>query len=1217
MSVPPAVRRSWRRRVAIGIALAALALGGAIALLPHFVDSQTVRRVVERRISALANGEVRYDALALRFFPQPRVVIQGATVSIPGVVDARAAVLDVELALRPLLTGDVRPTAIRIEGPAFKVRLAPGGAGGGDPFAGYRAAVGPVVAALVRDAGGMALEITGGRLDLANPERHLVSLSGLSVRADVSAGAVEASVSSAADLWRAAEARVTIAAESLAASGKLHVNGLQAGRLVDPMLADTGVGFRGATLDAAVDVETDGRSTVRTALTASTPQLAVARGTRTLEVGMFRVTADATRDAQAMTVVVRALQLGDLLPQATASLRARPDGTAPVLEAQVPALDLARLRAAAVTFAGDLDAVRAAAAALEAGTARGISVSVAGGDPAALAELQGVRAEAQLEAGALALPWARIRIRDGAGRFVFADGALRGSALAGRVGKSAFADGVLAVELAPAASLRHLAGAVDAELTETLALARELLGRPGAAALADVESLRGRAAGRIAYEARARSPHFAVEATKLTAVARYRGFPFPVDVGQGRLSYSGDRLRVSGLAATIGQSRVQAGAADVTLGRHPAVRGASGDLVLVLDELYPWLASLERLRPALKDLASVTGTAAVRLARLSGPLSEPAGLDFEAVVRPQEISARVTELPAPLALAGGETTITPSTLRLDRLQAALLDARVTASGTVQHYASSEPRVDLALADGVAGQQALDWVRTRWQVPSKAMPRAPFSLTAGRLRRPAEAPGSVAAQGTVGLAEKVDAEFDFTWRPDDLDLRRLTLKDADSDATIALKWAPAHADLAFRGRLDNRTLERLLAPPPEVQGSLRGNFRASIDLRAPRRSTADGTLEGEGLDVLERFDLPVLVDRVRLDVAGDAVRIRDGVVRVAGERLAVTGTVERKAEVFAIDGRVTAERLDAARLLDAMPREHGSDGEKWNLPVEGRVVLDAKSVAYQEHVFQPVLATVSLAPNQVVAAADNVQFCGVTLSIKATYALRTLTVNGRGRARDQRVEQAAECLARENIAITGRFDLDTEFSANGPPATLLDAAHGSVRIVARDGRMLKAPTITRILFLNSVATLLRSGPEEMMKGGLEYGEITFTAALEGTRALVESVTLDSPSLGIAGNGTIDLAARRLAMNGLVAPFANINAVARRIPIIGRLFDTRVLGIPVSVTGDWRDPTVIPLGPEAVGQSLVNLMSATFRAPIQLLDPFLGRTAPASPAPRSSP
>ncbi|MGH8699121.1 MAG: hypothetical protein ACREVS_21730, partial [Burkholderiales bacterium] len=411
----------------------------------------------------------------------------------------------------------------------------------------------------------------------------------------------------------------------------------------------------------------------------------------------------------------------------------------------------------------------------------------------------------------------------------------------------------------PAVALRSLDAAVDADLVDVLAITRHVLGRAGDTVLAEIESVQGRASGRFAYEARRGGPHFAVEVAKLAAAGRYRGVPFPLEVSQGEVSYAGDRLRVRGLAGSVGGSRLQGGGeAEVVFGAEPGVRWARAAFLLVLDELYPWLASLERLQPALKELKSLTGTAAVRLVRLSGPFADPAAFDFEAVVQPRELRASVTELPAPLALAGGEASVTRRALQLDRLQASLLDARVTVSGTVRDYASSDRRIDLTLGDGAAGQQALDWVRTRWRVPAKAMPRAPLSLAGGRLQWPADAPGSLAAQGTVGLAEKVDAEFDLTWRPDNLDLRRLSLKDADSDATIALKWAAARADLAFRGTLDNRTVERLLAPPPEVQGSLRGDFRASIDLDAPRRSTAAGTLEGEGLDVLERWNLPVLI-----------------------------------------------------------------------------------------------------------------------------------------------------------------------------------------------------------------------------------------------------------------------------------------------------------------------------------------------------------------------
>ena len=1214
MPSAPAARPRWRRRLAIAVAVVVVLLGAAVAALPLLVDSDAVRRVIEREISALAGGEVRYDSLAVHLFPQPRAAIRGVTVRVPGTVDGRAAELDVALSLLPLLAGNVRPTAIRIEQPAFEVRIEPGGGGAGDPFAVYREAVGPIVDALVRDARGMTIEIVGGKLDVAYAGQRLVSLSGMAAQADVSAEAIDASVSSAADLWRAAQGRLTISPGSLAASAKLQVTGLQAAKLLDAVPSENALAVRPGPLDASVDAQTDGRSTVRATLTASSPQLVVARSARTLELGAVRVAADVARDGQALTLALRSLQLGDLLPQATGSLRAKPDGTMPVLDLQVPALDLARLRAAALTLAEDLVAVRGAAGTLTAGTARELTLTAAGSDFAALAEPRAFRAGARLEAAEMAFPAAGIAVKKGAGRLALAEGALRGTELTGEIGRSRFNAGGLVLELLPAVSLRSVDAAVDADLAEVLAIVRHLVGRAGDAVLADIESLQGRASGRFAYEARRSGPHFEVEVAKLAATGRYRGVPFPLEVSQGAVSYAGDRLRVHGLAGSVGGSRVQGGGeAELVFGAEPGVRSARAAFSLVLDELYPWLASLERLQPALKDLKSVTGTATVQLARLSGPLANPAALDFEAVVQPQQLRASLTELPAPLTLAGGEANVTPRALRFDGLQASLLDARVTVAGTVQDYVSPDRRIDLALAGGAAGQQALDWARARWQVPAKAMPRAPLSLAGGRLQWPAEAPGSLAAQGTVGLAEKVDAEFDLTWRPGDLDLRRLSLKDADSDATIALRWAAARADLAFRGTLDNRTVERLLAPPPEVQGSLRGDFRASIDLRTPRRSTASGNLEGEGLDIFERWDLPVLIDRVRVDVAGDAVRIRDTVLRLAGERFTLSGSVERKAETFVIDAHLSAERLDAGRLLAGFRGDRRPTGAAWDLPVEGRVAVVAKALVYDERVFQPIVGTVSLAPNRVVVDVTDTRLCGVALTLKAVLAPGAVTATGRGQARDQDLAQAAECLARENIAFTGRFDLDVEVSASGAPEALLGAARGSLRMVARDGRILKAPTITRILFLNNVATLLRSGPEQMMAGGLEYGEMALTGTLAGTRFQVESVTLDSPSLGIAGSGTIELAARRLDVHGLVAPFANINAVARRIPILGTMFNTRLVGIPVSVTGDWRDPTVVPLGPEAVGQSLVNLMGATFRAPIDLLDPFLGTRRSSEPQP----
>ncbi len=669
------------RRIFIGIAAVAALLVAAIASLPFFVDQDRVRRVVEQRISAVAGGEVHYESLKLRFFPQPSVEARNATVRIPGVLEGRVDTLAIRIALLPLLTGNVRPVAVNLAQPTLEVTIQPGGgSGGGDPFAAYRAALGPVVDALVRDASGMSLGVTDGKVVVVYAGQRIVSLSGLTADAQVAADALTVGASGAADLWRTASANLKIAPDSLAATGKLQLSGLRLAELLQAAGAQGEVRVSAGAIDASLDAQTDGRASVRGTLTAAAPDVTLARAARTLRLGAVRAVLDAQRDGTALTASVRELKAGDLLPAATGTLRAKPDGSAPTVALQVPALDLARLRTALVALAGDLDGVQAALAFVPTGTVQALNITAAGSDFGALAALGSMRAEGQLANGALELPTFGIAVTGGVGRFALADGTLRWSELAGAIGKSTFTGGTLTVDLIPDAvdlipdpALRKLEATVDADLAGTLPIVRRLVGRPEPAALANVESLRGRASGTVVYEADRRRAHVAVDLSRVQGNVRYRGVPLPIEVTGGAVRYAGDRLDVRGLDGRVGRSQVRAGAMELVLGSVPTVRAASADAVVVLDEIYPWLASIEGLRRPTSAIPSESGTVAVRLVRLSGPLNQPAALDYEAVLRPQQVRIAGPTLPAPVTVTGGEVRVTPRTVALDRLDA--VDAR--------------------------------------------------------------------------------------------------------------------------------------------------------------------------------------------------------------------------------------------------------------------------------------------------------------------------------------------------------------------------------------------------------------------------------------------------------------------------------------------------------------------------------------------------------------
>ncbi len=503
----------------------------------------------------------------------------------------------------------------------------------------------------------------------------------------------------------------------------------------------------------------------------------------------------------------------------------------------MPALDLERAGAAALALAGDLEAVRAAVDGLQRGTLQDLTLNATASNFALLANLSALRVAARVDAATVAVPAAGIVVKNGSGRFLMADGVLQASELAGGIGRSSFSSGALAVALVPRVTLRSLRGTLEADLADALAISRHLLrGRPEA--LAGIEALHGRTSAGIDYEARRKASPWIVHLTRMQATGRYRGVPVPLAVSRGELRYAGDIVNVSGLAASAGGSRLTQGAIDIVLGREPAIRAASGDATLVLDEIYPLIASLAPLRPMLGEIKSLTGTAAVRLTRLSGLFSRPQALDFDAAVSPGQVKLMSTALPGPLALAAGSVSATPRALQLEGLQVALLDARVTVSGTASNYAAPERRMNLALTQGSSGAEAIAWVGKKWELSPDRLPRAPVALSEGRVDW---TEGAVATQGTAVIATGVQAQFDLAWRPGSFDLRRLALHDADSNATLSLQWSPAAAQLGLSGHLDYRTLERSLAQPPRTQVMLDGDIRASIDLAQLHRSSANGTL----------------------------------------------------------------------------------------------------------------------------------------------------------------------------------------------------------------------------------------------------------------------------------------------------------------------------------------------------------------------------------------
>jgi hypothetical protein len=203
------------------------------------------------------------------------------------------------------------------------------------------------------------------------------------------------------------------------------------------------------------------------------------------------------------------------------------------------------------------------------------------------------------------------------------------------------------------------------------------------------------------------------------------------------------------------------------------------------------------------------------------------------------------------------------------------------------------------------------------------------------------------------------------------------------------------------------------------------------------------------------------------------------------------------------------------------------------------------------------------------------------------------------------------MSDQRVLITGDFDLFADLRTGGAPSELLRNLEGSVQWEARGGKVMKWPLLGNILSLKNIGSVLK-GEVRLGAEGFEYRSIFLRGDIAGGRVEVKEAAFDSSAIGLAATGSIRLEDRDANLTVLVAPFTGVNRLIRRIPVVGYILGGNLTSVPVKVTGDIRNPAVVPLDPRAITSELVGIFERTLKLPKRLLAPLQGSPKPAEAA-----
>jgi len=289
-------------------------------------------------------------------------------------------------------------------------------------------------------------------------------------------------------------------------------------------------------------------------------------------------------------------------------------------------------------------------------------------------------------------------------------------------------------------------------------------------------------------------------------------------------------------------------------------------------------------------------------------------------------------------------------------------------------------------------------------------------------------------------------------------------------------------------------------------------------------------------------------------------------------------------------------LDYIKQGDANPDR--SDGDE---QVRGTLQVLTDKFNYDSYSVQPLQAEISFKPEKIIIAIQQASVCEINFRGLLNVYEQTLEIYLIPTAVDQNLAPAAACIAGQKEMATGSFNLGGELLSKSKPKAFLQSLAGNVAFSAKEGRIYRFGLLAKILSILNVTEIYRGEVPDLTGEGFAYRSMTANAEIKGGKLIMKECSIDGVSMGIACDGNIDIAEKKMDLTVLVAPFKTIDRIVDIIPLIGHVLGGKLISIPFKAKGDLKDPDVTPLPPMAVGSGVLGILERTLKLPITIIQP----------------
>jgi len=1122
--------------------------------LSFLIESEILKEKIQAAAIQKNVGEIDYHKSFVVLLPRPHLTLEKIRFSDPERALASVASIEVYPDLLPLFRGQLRISEIFLKRPGVKVKLPD------EPLQPDEATKpdGPLITD--DSVKGVPASITAGRLS-----DMIVRLSRFATDLTVSIEQGQF------ELYESGQQKIFVKNLNLDA---------------DIVLTPTG------SCDAEIDI--------------SGPSIIVSQAGKNVEIDCDRLKAVANVNKNKADIYLTKMRLGQPALNLTGRFTASPESTGYNLDLNGKDLDVDAIRTAALDLGGDVEVVKDIFSYIQGGCIPVVRIQSKSKLFSELWDLDNLIIRGQMEGGDISIDDLGIQLTEVNGDALITRGILTATKAGARLGETAGHDGLFKIGLAEGSDVFDLDIILNAQLRQVPGVLNKIIDYElFNHELSMINNLEGKAKARLVLGGSLENISTNLEVTEVALSADYQRIPFPIEIRSGRIIFSGNLLKWSGLNGRAGDSIVYDTSGVVDWANGVFIDLSAGTLALDLGEFFPWMESIGSFQDDLADLKSAEGifelsALEVKIPHDSVNKNDPWQISAAGKVR--QVCIDIGQLPETIYLPSGEIRFAQDQLSFQDLVLQMMDSGFSLTGTMEGPVR-QPDCAAVFLEGNLGENFIRFLTQSDYIPSEYAVSAPVQFAETHISW--QEPDILSFKGNICFPKGAMVLADLKHHGDALKVKHLDVKDQYSAAVMSLDLEEDRVGMVFTGKLQSRTLDQIFLAEKWSDGWLKGDLQVDFVRGRPSESTIKGQLEGENLMVPVNETAPLLIEKFLLSADNKRINVETLSLSYLNNQVGLTGHVDMTADTFLLDLEASAGDLkweSSPKNLEASTDApvDNTKSDFWEYPVAGNINLSAKSFSFGRYTWKPLLSKISREQGAVKIEVVEANLCGIDTPGTLQLDSETLDLDFQFSAGDKDFITTYECLSKNQIEMNGRYELNGQVKYHGPIGGLSRSFHGGFEFNARDGVITKDKKLSRVLEVVNFTEIVKGKIPDLKTHGFNYKTINVKGKFADNRIVLDSLFMDGKTLDLYGTGTYDLDRNTFDVKLLAAPFKSVDSVVKSIPGVNYLMAGNLVSIPVSINGDVANPVVNIMSAEDISSSFLKFAERAIHSPIQLMN-----------------